>query len=69
MGRKVLRPNYDKVAEWLYENMPPEIRGKVLQKLLGVDSLEEMVLKLAKTKEQQKQLLEFLQRNLEENPA
>jgi hypothetical protein len=43
--------------------------GKVLQILLGVDSLEEMVLKLAKTKQQQKQLLEFLQRNLEENPA
>ena len=62
MGRKVLRPNYDEVAEWLYENMPPEIKGKVLQillsfdppevnvqKILGVDSLEEMVLKLAKT--------------------
>jgi len=31
MGRKVLRPNSDKVAEWLYENMPPEIKGKILQ--------------------------------------
>jgi len=80
MARKVWKPDYNKVAEWLYEGMPPEIRGEVLQKLLsfdppevnvqkilGVDSLEEMVLKLAKTKEQQKQLLEFLRRNLEEN--
>ena len=59
MGRKVLRPNYDEVAEWLYENMPPEIRGKVLQillsfdppevnvqKILGVDSPEEAAQKL-----------------------
>ena len=68
MGRKVLRPNYDEVAEWLYENMPPEIKGKVLQillsfdppevnvqKILGVDSLEEAILKLSRVKEQQKE--------------
>ena len=80
MGRKVWKPDYDKVAKWLYEGMPPEIRDKFIQaflnvdspeegaqRLLGVDSLEETVLKLARTKEQQKQLLEFLQRNLEES--
>jgi len=43
MGRKVWRPNYDKLAEYLYEGMPPEIRDKFLQKFLRVDSLEEGV--------------------------
>ena len=80
MGRKVLKPNYDKVAQWLYESMPPEIRGKFAQKLLsfdppevsaqrilGVDSLDEAILKLARAKEQPEELLEFLRRHLEEN--
>ena len=66
MGRKILRPDYDKVAEWLYEGMPPDIRDKVAQKLLGVDSPREAVLKLARMEEQPKELLEFLRRNLEE---
>jgi len=59
MGRKVLKPDYDKVVQWLYESMPPEIRGEFAQKLLsfdppevsvqhilGVDSPEEGVQKL-----------------------
>ena len=79
MGRKVWKPDYDGLVEWLYESVPPEIKDEVAQKLLsfdppevsaqkilGVDSPEEAVLKLAKTKEQQKQLLEFLQQNLED---
>jgi hypothetical protein len=37
-----------------------------VQRILGVDSLDEAVLKLVKTKEQQKRLLEFLQRNLDD---
>ena len=41
MGRKALKPNYDKVAEWLYEEMPPDIRDKFVQAFLRVDSLEE----------------------------
>ena len=40
MGRKVLKPDYDKVVEWLYESMPPEIRGKFAQKLLSFDPPE-----------------------------
>jgi len=80
MGRKVLRPNYDRLAELLDESFPPEIRDKFIQKflrvdsleegaqkLLGVDSPKEAVLKLARTREQQKELLEFLQRNLEKS--
>jgi len=67
MGRKVWKPDYDKLAGYLHEGMPPEIREKFVQAFLGVDSPEEAVLKLAKTKEQQKKLLEFLQRNLEES--
>ena len=80
MGRKALKPDYGKVAEWLYEGMPPEIRDKFVQaflrvdsleegaqKLLRADSLEEAVLKLARTKEQPKEWLELLQRNLEES--
>ena len=66
MGRKVLRPDYGKVAEWLHEGMPPEIREKFIQAILRVDSPEEAVLKLVKTKEQQKRLLELLQRNLDD---
>ena len=63
MGRKILRPDYGKVAEWLYEGMPPEIREKFIQaflrvdspeegvqKLLGVDSIEEAVKKLQERK-------------------
>jgi len=79
MGRKVWKPDYDKLAGYLYEDMPPEIKIKFIQsflhadspemsvqRILGVDSLDEAVLKLVKTKEQQKRLLEFLQRNLDD---
>ncbi|MBM3238047.1 hypothetical protein FJZ31_17285 [Candidatus Poribacteria bacterium] len=56
MGRKVWKPDYDKVAEWLYEGMPPEIRAKFIQKFLSLDSsLEEAILKLSRAKEQQKE--------------
>ena len=58
MGRKVLRPDYDKAADWLYECMPPEIRNKVAQRLLGVNSPEEAILKLAKAQEKQEDLVE-----------
>ena len=58
MGRKIWRPDYDKLAEYLYEGMPPEIREKVAQRLLGVDSPEEAILKLAKAKENQEELVE-----------
>ena len=77
MGRK---PNSDNLVELIDENLPPEVKIEFIQKLLhvdspeigaqkllGVGSPEEMVLKLTKTKEQQKQLLGFLRRNLEEN--
>lgn len=67
MGRRVLRPNYDNLAEVINETFPPEIKIKFIQKLLHADSLKEVVLKLARTKEQQKELLEFLRRNLEED--
>jgi len=40
MGRKALKPDYGKVAEWLYEGMPPEIRDKFVQAFLRVDSPE-----------------------------
>jgi len=79
MGRKVLRPNYDNLVEVIDENLPPEVKIEFIQrllhvdspeesfqKLLGVDSLEEAAFKLARTKEQQKKLLEFLRRSLEE---
>ena len=59
MGRKVWKPDYDGLVEWLYENVPPEIKDEVAQKLLsfdppevsaqkilGVDSPEEGVQKL-----------------------
>ena len=68
MGRKVLRPNYDNLAELIDETFPPEVKRKFVQKLfrvdsleegaqklLGVDSLEEAILKLARAKEQQKE--------------
>jgi len=80
MGRKVLRPDYDSLAEVIDETFPPEIKIKFIQsllhvdspeegvqKLLGADSPKEAVLKLAKTREQQKELLEFLQQNLEKS--
>jgi len=67
MGRKALKPNYDKLAELLYESFPPEVKIKFVQKLFRVDSLKEAVLKLARTREQQKELLEFLRRNLDES--
>ena len=64
MGRKVLRPNYDKLVDLLSEGMPPEVKIKAVQKLLGVDSpeesvqrllgvdsLEEAILKLSRAKE------------------
>jgi len=46
MGRKIWRPNYDQLAEYLHEGMPPEIRSKFVQKFLHVDSPEEGVQKL-----------------------
>jgi hypothetical protein len=46
MGRKVLKPDYDELAKWLYEGMPPEIRDKFIQAFLHVDSPEEGVQKL-----------------------
>ncbi|MFQ6042656.1 MAG: hypothetical protein ACE5PV_17505, partial [Candidatus Poribacteria bacterium] len=55
MGRRVLRPNYDNLAEVIDETFPPEIKIKFIQKLLGVDSLEEAILKLSRAKEQQKE--------------
>ena len=106
MGRKVWRPDYDQLAEYLHEGMPQDIKIKFIQsllradspeagaqkvlgvdspevgaqkilgadspevgaqKILGVDSPKEAVLKLAKTKEQRKELLEFLRQDLEEN--
>ena len=80
MGRKVWRPDYDQLAEYLHEGMPPDIKIKFIQsllradspevgaqKVLGVDSPKEAVLKLARTKEQRKELLEFLRQDLEEN--
>ena len=59
MGRKVWRPDYDRLAEYLHEGMPPDIKIKFIQsllradspkegvkKLLGVDSIEEAIRKL-----------------------
>jgi hypothetical protein len=79
MRRKVWKPDYDRLAGYLREDMPQEIKIKFIQsflhadspemsvqRILGVDSPEEAVLKLVKTKEQQKGLLEFLQRNLDD---
>ena len=40
MGRRVLKPDYDALAKWLYEGMPPEIRGEFAQKFLSFDPLE-----------------------------
>ena len=80
MGRKVWKPDYDQLAGYLYEGMPPDIRIKFIQalfradspekaaqKLLGADSPEEVVLKLVKTKKQKKQLLELLRQSIEES--
>jgi len=53
MGRKVLRPNYDNLAELLDESFPPEVKIKFIQKLLRADSLEEAIRKLVRVKEQQ----------------
>ena len=68
MGRRILRPNYDNLAEVIDETFPPEVKIKFIQKLLhaesleevaqkilGVDSLEEAILKLSRAKEQQKE--------------
>ena len=68
MRRKVLKPNYDNLAEVIDETFPTDVKIKFIQKLLradspeegalkllGVDSLEEAILKLARTKEQQKE--------------
>jgi hypothetical protein len=60
MGRKVWKPDYDRLAEYLHEGMPPDIKIKFLKKflsldppemrnvqtILGVDSPEEGVQKL-----------------------
>ena len=67
MGRKALRPNYDNLAEVIDKTFPPEVKIKFIQKLFHADSLEETVLELARTKEQPKEWLELLQRNLEES--
>jgi len=40
MGRKVWKPDYDKLAGYLHEGMPPEIREKFVQAFLGADSPE-----------------------------
>ena len=40
MGRKVWRPDYDQLAEYLHEGMPPDIKIKFIQSLLRVDSPE-----------------------------
>ncbi len=42
MGRKALRPNYDNLAEVIDKTFPPEVKIKFIQKLLRVDSLEEI---------------------------
>ena len=68
MGRKVWKPDYDSLAGYLREDMPPEIKIKFIQSLLhadspeksaqrilGVDSLDEAILKLVRAKEQQKE--------------
>jgi len=68
MGRKVWKPDYDKLAGYLREDMPPEIKIKfiqsllhadspemIVQRILGVDSLDEAILKLARVKKQQKE--------------
>jgi len=39
----------------------------LVERILGVDSPKEAVLKLVKTKEQQRELLEFLQEELGES--
>ncbi len=80
MGRKVWKPDYAQLAGYLHEGMPPDIKIKFIQSLLhadspevgaqrilGVDSPKDAVLKLARTKEQRKELLEFLRQDLEEN--
>jgi len=40
MGRKVWRPDYDQLAEYLHEGMPPDIKIKFIQSLLRADSPE-----------------------------
>jgi len=68
MGRKVWKPDYDRLAGYLREDMPPEIKIKFIQSLLHadspemsvqrileVDSLDEAILKLVEAKEQQKE--------------
>ena len=40
MGKKVWRPDYDQLAEYLHEGMPPDIKIKFIQSLLRVDSPE-----------------------------
>ncbi|MFQ6040446.1 MAG: hypothetical protein ACE5PV_06275 [Candidatus Poribacteria bacterium] len=59
MGRKIWKPDYDSLAGYLREDMPPEIKIKfiqsflhtdspemIVQRILGVDSPEEGVRKL-----------------------
>jgi len=46
MGRRILRPNYDNLAELIDETFPPEIKIKFIQKLLRADSPEEADMKL-----------------------
>lgn len=60
MGKKVWKPDYDKVAEWLYEGMPPEIRDKVAQKLLSYDPPEVSVQKLLGVDSPEEGVLKFL---------
>jgi len=68
MGRKVIKPNYDVFIEFLQE-MPREEQERFVQKFLGVTSPEEAALKLIKTEEQRKELLELLQGGNEEGLA
>ena len=40
MGRKVWKPNYDQLSEYLHEGMPPDIKIKFLQKFISLDPPE-----------------------------
>jgi hypothetical protein len=67
MGRRKIKPNYDVLVELLHqEEMSQEEQNRFIQKVLGVDSPREVVLKLMKTEEQRRELLEFLQRGSDE---
>ena len=46
MGRRVLKPNYDNLAELIDETFPTEIKIKFIQKLLRADLPEVSAQKL-----------------------